>query len=432
MIGGDPKISEVVVSTKWRSSDAMMFPEHSGGSPLNMPFAILILVQACTATDPFIDATLFTPGIIETIITGVFVLLLTQGSIFVYTKTWRYGRAYTFESIWAEIFGQGSSWIVQILVLICYLSFVIFSATELLDYTGFLLLAIWPNAPSIFYNKYFLLYFVFGVFILPCTLAKDLSSFRYMSMISIFLLLVGLACLGVSVNRRVVDEGFDPDHQVTLFGGGWREFFVLMTGFNYIFFVHPMIPWVMKDLDRPTVSRCVTCVRIVCTIALVLNLTGCFLTYACFTEAGLWESVFLYLDPDAGEVIVGTMCSLLISLMSCVLYTFFCARTISTTILGTGEGHRIPDFAAGLTVLTLVCVMMFAGDMAINVESVMADMCFVFLEFGLPMTFYLWEFRLTRPIWSLIAIVVLIFAVGSGVISLYINIEDQINDGTLP
>jgi hypothetical protein len=421
MIGGEHVISEVVVAAKWRFGHSLMFPEIS--STISMSSAIILLIKACVSTDPFIDATSFSCGVIEIIIIGLVTLLFTQLSLFAFTKTWRYGTAYTFSQIWSCTLGPSTAWIPAFMAILAYVGFIDWGAVELLWYVGYLFPMCWPTAPTVIYESFVPLYLVFGILVLPCTLIKELCDFKYIGWACLFLQLLSITCVLMSVVRRLEITSFDPDGLITLFTSGWKVIFDSFYNFSTVIFVHPFLSLVIGHMERPTVSRCLFAIRIATTISFLLTMVGQFLSFCLFTDARRWTDIFYWLDPANPEVVVGLVSNMLISICSTGLLTNFAARTLSEAILGGEINNQIANFASGLVIVTFCCFMVFMRERDRDVMDVIACFCFILLEYAVPPLFYLFEFRLRRPSWSVLALIALVGGSTCGLISCGLTVE---------
>jgi hypothetical protein len=298
--------------------------------------------------------------------------------------------------------------------------------TELLQYVDFLFPKLWPSAPAMIYEKYLPLYLVFGLIILPCTFVRELSGFRIMAWACLFLELLSILCVLMSLVRRLEISSFDPDGAIKLFTSDWKVVFDAFFNFNTVLFVHPFIPFVMQDLERPTVSRCIASMRIATTISFVLCLLGQFLSFSLFTDAERFTDIFCTLDTNRGEVVVGLASNALISLCSTGMFAYFSARTLAGAILGDSVNDRVANFSAGLVIVSFCCFMMFMEDRHKDAIDAIANFCFILLEYAVPPLFYLYEFRFRRITWSILALTALIGGLGIGLIACGLTVEGTI------
>jgi hypothetical protein len=284
---------------------------------------------------------------------------------------------------------------------------------------------IWPNAPAMVYQKYFPLYLALGVIVLPFTLVSDLAGFRGMSWMCFFLEILSICCVLLALVRSIETSSFNPDGQITFFSSDWKVIFNSFINFNTVLFIHPFVPFVLKDLKSPTVSRCLQSMWTGTTVSFALCFVGQLLSFFLFTKAERFDDIFCFLPLDNPEVVIGVVSNAIISLCSSGMYTVMAARTISGAILGESVNSRIPNFMSGLVVVCFACFAMFMDDMYQEGIDVVASIAMVFLEYAFPPVFYLYEFRFSRPLWAVMAIVTLVVGFGPGIVACYLNVKDM-------
>jgi hypothetical protein len=427
MIGGDVRVSQFRVRQKKTEGSHVLFQTARRDRPSSLLSSIVLLVKAEVGTDPFLIAAGFRSGILSSLLICVMFLILTQLSAVLFVRTWVWGESYSYSEVWTYTFGSRFHWFPTMLIILAYLSWVVFGGWEMFHYVNMFLPVLWPGVPSILLNKWLLIYGISGCFVLPClVLISKLNGFRGMAWISLIAHVTGLFCVVGALIRSVGDEGFDPQGDLTLFGKHFGDYIEALGNYNTAFCIHPFIAPIIGEMEMPTIARCYKATWGTNIITGILNFGTGLCSYLLFKDITSYDPVFSYLNPRNGEVIVGIIAMYVVSICTTAFYTYYLAVIIASLTLKETAGQTKPVCLAGLVVVLTYAALNFIGDIVNDISVLVANIAFLLLAFVLPPVFYLVQFGFSSVKFAILALVILFIGVPVGILILYYAIRSLV------
>ena len=412
MIGGDVIIHEVKMKAANRHSSIILYHQDKQSKQLSFFSIYMLLCKAGIATDPFLVGEVFLSGTWTTLLYGILLVLITQLSFYLFVKSWIYGRAYSYDQVWKEVFGPTFSWVVMLLVIITYLSFVIWYQYELYYYVVYFCEGLWENVPSILTNQYFVSYVLTFVFIVPTLFVKKLSGFTVISIISNFCHIVAFLCLIIYFFRY---DHMDPVSSFPISNDPATNFNSIGVLHAALFF-HPVLAELVKDLENPTENRIMKLTWATTITSFVMHFFGGFFAYLVEPNND-GDVIFYYLDPHAPEVIIGQVATYIISIFSNIFYSHYLSRRIAELILPNSSEDIISCFMSGVTSILLAISLNFLSEIVTTVFDLIASIATILLVFLLPSVFYLQQYRFSNKMWGILSIILIIVGVPIGVLT---------------
>lgn len=456
MIGGDVLIADMKMRHSNKTGSSMLFcavdnskdqssnttkgqNDQIDDSSSRLPyFSILnLLIKACIASDPFLLGEVFRSGYVTCIIFAVLIFLLTELSFFTFVQSWIYGRAYSFNSIWAEVFGKKSCpWIMLVLVLLIYFSYVIWYQYEFYDYLAIFITQFWPEAPSIITNQYFLNYLVSGVIIIPTLFVKKLTNFYIMSYVSNFCLILGLICLIAHYIHYIQYEGISfkatvEESDLQTFPSSIYTAVETIGTINSALFFFPILPIAIADLDRPTRSRTMSLTWTVSALSVIIHFLGGFFAYLLNPESE-GDNIFFELSPyneDRSEIIypeiiIGQVATYLTSIFTTIFYTYYISRLLAELIFPQSTKSTVSVVFSGITLSLLAIGLNFLDEAVTSVADLIAGVLSCFLSYAVPPFLYFCQYRFSNKLLGISSLLLLIVGVIISILVLVCGILD--------
>jgi hypothetical protein len=408
MIGGDILLSEYLADQKWRSPDDQMFPVRSGGSIVSFITTVMLLSKGQIGTDPFLGAAAFHAGVGGTLFIALALMLITQLSMYVFSRCWQYGEAYSYREVWAITIGKSTQWIPTVLLIVPYCSFNFVGLWEIYFYPQVFLPKLWSTVPDILLNQWFLELLVTIAIVLPCCYVRRLADLWPVAYLSFFAVAAGMICLLLHLVRSIENYSFDPEHQFSWFSSDPLDLLDCASNYTGAFFLHPFLALILRDLHCPTVSRCMNVAWVANFICLLANYGAGLLGYLLFTDAEAYENIFNYLDYHHPEILIGTIAAYVITVCTTCFFSSYLTTVILELIVEHGEESHVARLMAALTQATCCMMATFAGDKLYEVMYLLEDFCCVMLLFVIPGVFYLLQFRFVKKQGALVAIFLII------------------------
>lgn len=453
MIGGDVLISDMKMKHSHSTSTTLLYyrADHSGLNA-HYPFAnhnidltekkrdffqiLNILIKASVATDPFLIGHIFKCGYVWNAILLVLFIGLTEFSFFILMQSWIYGRAYSYNAIFHELFGERSpSWIVLAIVIINYITLIIWNQSEIYLYAEQTIDLLWPNAPSILTNKWLLTYVLTAIFIVPPLLVKKISSFSYLSMIGNFFIIVAFVCLIVYFfhNLSVNDISFQTTVQekgLKTFKNNVFDVFNAIQTLNIAIFCHPILSVLVQDFYNPTRSRLMKLTWISSIISLVIHFFGGFFSY--LIDPDNEDNIFYEMETFNSnrskivypEVIVGQISVYIVSIITNIIYVHFTSRKVAEFILPSTAASSVSVFFCGLTVILFATAMNFIGDITIDIADLIGGITSIILTYVFPSIYYLYQYKFSNKVFGIISLILIILGIGISIVALVLGIID--------
>lgn len=451
MIGGDILISDMRMKHTHNSPKTLLYyrvDQPSSKSNFNFKnqngeianrkksfFQILnVLIKFSIATDPFLIGNIFKCGYFWNIILLLVFAGFTEFSFFILIESWIYGRAYAYNEIWRELFGPHSpSWIMLVIVIINYLTLIIWAQNELFSYVSWTIELLWTDYPSILTNKWFLTYVLSAVLILPTFFVKKLSNFSTLSIISNCFTLVALVCLifyffHYLINEEISFKATTEEKELKMFNSDIFNIFHTIQTLNLAIFCHPALSVLVPDLENPTRSRLMKLTWITSIISLAVHFFGAFFCYLINpeNEDNIFYEMEVFNEDETKiiypEVIIGQIAVYIVSVCSNIVFVHFTSHKIIEVILPKGSRSLVSHFFCGLTVTLFSSAMNFIGDLVIEIADLIGAITCVLLTYVFPSVFYFKQYKFSRKITGILSVILIIFGIALAITMLVLGI----------
>jgi hypothetical protein len=433
MIGGDVSLTQLRVAQLATPTGGSLFlsPPSQTHSKTSLCASIALLVKVGLATDPFIMVATLKTGIIQSIIAALFILFLTYGSVEVFIRSWGIGEAYTHSEIWRWVIDRGTGWIPSLFVALGYVAAISFCFWDVMDCVPAVLEWVWPEAPAIVSNQWFLQYLVCVISALPSLTGTGFRSFVWISWLGSFCEVVGLSCALMYFFRHMFDDGgFKASGEVVLFRLDFESVYCALRDFNICFFVHPAIPLVGAEMAEPTRERIVKLTWGTLVTVGLFSYVIPLISYLLFIEGEPESCFFLYLDPvGSPEVVVGTIAVFIIAICTIMIFAFITSHSV-VSIFGVGLDNprgQMVRMCGSLAAMLLAIGLNFAGDMIFLLFQELASLCYTLLSYFLPAIYFLVQFKVKALMWGILA--AFVFACG-GFLAI-LGIIETVNGATM-
>lgn len=457
MIGGDVIISEMRMKHTHNSPSTLLYyrvdqpttssnlifksnREELAGKKKSFFQILNILIKFSIATDPFLIGNIFKCGYMWNIILFLVFTGFTEFSFFILFESWIYGRAYAYNEIWRELFGPSSpSWIILVLVIINYLTLIVWAQNELYYYVSETVSLLWEDAPSILTNQWFLTYVLTAVLICPSFFVKKLSNFATLSMVSNFCLIIGLVCLIFYFFHYLIlnDISFATtaeENELKMFKNDVFNIFHTIQSLTLAIFCHPALSILVADLDNPTRSRLMKLTWIASITSLVVHFFGAFFSYLINPENddNIFYEMELYNENGSKiifpEVIIGQIAVYIVSVCSNIVYVHFTAIKVSEIFMPKGTHSTVSIFFCGLTITLFASAMNFIGDEAVDICDLIGGITCVLLTYVFPSLYYFCQYKFSRKVYGISSIIFIVFGCILAIAFLVIGIIEYNED----
>jgi len=391
--------------------NALMFKVKNDRTQISFFWAIVILLNAAVSTDPFYMGYAFQCGIIQAFVICLFVIVLTMTSFHLYIRSWVYEKRYSYKAIWASIYGQKTSFIPSMFILIAYFSIAVICTNEAyLD-----LIEIFESVssvrPAILDNKWIMVYLTTFAISLPFVFQKQASGFRYAAGLGKFGLVFSCGVLVYRAVIKIMSEGIDPSHKLTFWNNKWDLALDTFGLFNTVLFIHPMIQLVAQDLENPTESRTIKLTWSSTIVTAFICLITGYSSYFTHYDDNQGDNVLYYLPKKELLTILAKIGGFISNMILCAFYVWMLAREFCQ-LLHVGSENSIQTRAfSGILVLCFNAGMNFINPVVVEVFRLMGNLCFIMLAFVLPSLFYLKSYWFMSKSWSITAIILLVVAI---------------------
>jgi amino acid permease len=234
------------------------------------------------------------------------------------------------------------------------------------------------------------------------------------------------------------EDGYVATSEIVFFRPDFNSIYVGLREMSTAMFANPFLPLIANEMHKPSRKRVMkmTWVAIVPTAIFiyVVPLFG----YLLMIDVGEDLNFLLELDPtDSPEVVIGEIGTLLLSITSNVIFTYFVARSFMLFFngdrLGSGEERVNPPTVrifAGATGALLAISINFTNVVFETIVYEIASMGYSVISFVLPGVYYLMQFQFRVFKWGVMSSLILclgVFLCIMTVIGLAIELD---SDGT--
>lgn len=473
MIGGDIKIERYKFRARPHEMDFVLFPADKKYKEISLFSVIMLLSTICMGTGPFLMyENFFKCGVLETLLIILFIMVLAQLSIHVYTRCWFYGIAYDYQQIWMFVFKTKMFNIFPVFLnILAYLTYSCRFGLEISKNGSAFFNGIWPSCPSFLKNKYFLLYVVNFFTTFPSLFAKNIISLAWVAYIGNCAKLVVIICLIIMMVRCMREMGFNVvvnafgtiDAKlpflpyISLFSKDPSAFFGCVSTIMIAFFMHPMLNVIFSQMKNPTVFRCMKSTWLASSIFICvfygIGIVAYFLVQTHLQDAYETEKIFnetndisVYFERPFNlfyimnqfqitkftnrnvffnyrssriEAIIGQLSCYVVTVTSNIIYTYFIATQVSSIIIDRDEISQTSIIFSGVVVILFAIGVNNVDGRIIDVLDTISLISLIVLEFFLPSFCYLQLYRFTQPSWGVICIIILVIGIPIGLTCLY-------------
>jgi hypothetical protein len=428
MIGGSCRLSDLRIAALATDNRKHVFPADTAVTGrYSFATAWAIVCKAAIATDAFVIIHGVNAGLITAAISCVFIMLMTEASFYVFVRSWSFGDAYSYEEMWQLLFGPRFVIVPVLLNVMAYVMCTVAGFWEFSVYPPEIIYALWPDAPAIFENTWFLSYATAVIIMIPFLCTTRMGGFAFPAWLSVFALLVSMVCLMIHFVRTYSERSATISSQVVYFSSEFDSIWEIIDDLSLAFFAHPFISPVAREMVNPTRTRIFLMTWWMNGASAIVSCFVPMIGYLFFTGIPDEENIFSYLNPVAPEVLIGKIAVWIISVCSTMLYTFFVSQTIVQAIAGRSSGSfRLSNLMTGLAVcLFSVCMNLFDDVWNLALYQ-LGSIAFNILAFVLPPIYYLVQFRFRNIKWGAVSVVLLCLGVGLLALSVQAFVRDMI------
>jgi amino acid permease len=300
--------------------------------------------------------------------------------------------------------------------------------TDLLGLVPAILDLLWPDAPEILYNAWFLQYLPLVLMAIPMFWTDCLRDTAIYTWSGCFFILVALICCAVYFFRHAFQDGkFTETAQIVYFEGTFDSIYTAFRYFNVAIFGQSVLPGIAAEMDCPTRNRLMGMTWLGTLISGAISYVVPLIGYLLFLGGEAETYYLLYCDTTGSpEVVTGLISLVVLSITSNLFYTYLTAQVIMgffTSVdvneKGRDTAKRIPRVLAALTSNLLGIA---ANTAPLTLLLTLWEVVFISLSLManvLPAVYYLAQFRFQILSWALIAIVILVLGLSVEGIGLY-------------
>jgi amino acid permease len=417
MQGGDQRISDLRLNLIRSSGKGSLFPHRtlSHHELLSIGGAALLMTKAALACDPFNFAFVIGTGVVQIAIIGFLILLLVQASYAVLLRSWSVGEAYTIADIWRVVIHRGTAWIPVSLVVYSYFSCLIAEFWEITDGIGSIVGWLWPSAPAVITDYWFIQYIVMVLIVGSLLLTTRIRSYLGVSTFGLCCGLVGFGCAVVYFVRHMFNEnGYTATSEIVLFQPDFESIYTGIREMSAALFAHPFLPLIASEMRKPSRRRVMKMVWIAMITTAVFVYITPLIGYLLMADVPDGSNFFRELDPAGSpEVIIGQFGVLLLSVSSLVFFTFFVSNLFVAFFHGSrlGSSDEAPSNPAtrvftGLTLCLLAIAINFTTETVELIIYEVAAMAYSVISFILPGTYYLVQFGFRVFYWGVMSVLI--------------------------
>jgi hypothetical protein len=424
MIGGEIVIAEFLPEQKWRRSEDRMFPTSPGANSISLSTAVLLVIKSQVATDPFFFSDGFDAGALECLILGVILMLCTQFSMYLFSRSWQYGKAYSYGEVWSCTFGPRFAFLPTALLILLYVCFNMDGSWESNENTLFLMAEYWPDYPELFDNPWVIEMIVAAIFVLPCGLVGRFSDLVPIAYIGVFSVLAGVVCMAIALVRDIDELGFAAQNQLFLFGRDLPTAVGCAQAFNVVFFFHPFLTFIFRDLGEASISRCLKTCWFSNGLTFALMYLGGLMSFFMYKDNDLEDNCFEWMNLRRPEAAIGLGASMIAAACSLAYFCAYISRLCSTLVLGQGTTNVICIFVGVLVCVFCYMFLMFIEDKIYYTVYMLGDFCAILLVFVIPPAYYLAQFKGLNMTMAIGSVILIVAGVAFGGLLFWIALPD--------
>ena len=397
-------------------NDQLLIVDENSSPKISWFSAFSLLIHVSLSTNYLGFGVLFDGGIVQTILICLVPLVMIQISFHIFFRTWVFGSEFSYSGIWVLVFGPTFSFLPSLLIVIALLDFP-FNISSMVPKTlQTIIQSNLPSAPSFLSSKWFLIYAVNCVFVLPFLAARRFSTFRSVSFIGNLAFLTGLVAL---ILAAMLQHGRLEGTPLPTFGGSMDHAAALFSIINTAFFMHPVVAFVTQDMYNPTNGRTCGLVWTVCLVKLLLLIFIGLTSYYYYFGPGIGNAYFSDLmGQQYTETIVLRMALVIKELLTNGCYVWMIAYLVTTILVPTNES-QICVFLMGLAFLLFAISISFTSLQVRTIISMITSIAKVIVVQIIPPIYYLRLFKLKEPQWAFPAILLLVCGVIASAFILY-------------
>ena len=368
----------------------LIFP-HGGSTRSNASIVSVLVcfLVGCAALRLF-DFT--SAGVINVVVVGVAMLLLSQLSFSLFIRTWRYSRENDYTDLFKDAFNVNPIAISLLIIL---------SAISLTVYFTGKIISVWKSLFKPFVSKgnivmsdYLVGYILCGIFpIIACSIGSFIS-FVPLSYVANFCTLLAAVPLFIDFGKSLKIQGFDPTHQVKIATSDFWQTVDIITTFSMLFFVHPFIKFVAKFSVHKTQQSIENITWAANTINLVYNTVCIIIGYFNYMNKYPGKFYFDTMDPTSALAILAKVCTIInLTITNAGYYKLFTDQIAQ--MFHTTDTVLIVSIISNATVAVLSVGASIIGGIAATIIDLIGSMSFVIVTFIIPAIIYLRMYKLS-------------------------------------
>jgi hypothetical protein len=309
-------------------------------------------------------------------------------------------------------------------VIVAYMLFPLSRTNEFLTYVPDLLRRYWPDGPDVLSNRWLLQYVFIFISALPTLFTTRFGWFGPLCWVCFGCQITALVCLIVHLIRSQLF--LNSAQKVIWFGGDYKVIVGVISDYCIAFFAHTQVAPALQEMVDPSRRRTFRTTWFANGICWVLTFFAPLLGFFCNPDVPSGSSIFHAVrDQDAPEIVIGKVMMIVMAFIAAVYVIFFIGKSMSELIVPVATNFRIPNWISGLSVCLLTLGLGLFASVPKRIISEIEYQCFLVLAYFLPPIYY-WAQHGFREVWARVSIVVFIVGVGLSAWSLFVLVEDLI------
>ena len=343
-------------------------------------------------------------GVVNFVLVGVVLLLLSQLSFSLFIRTWRYSKENNYADIFRDAFDVNPI-VVSLLIIIA-------SVSMSVSYSGKIISA-WKSLfkpfvsdGNIVLNDYIIGYVLCGILPVVACSTGTFNIFFPLSYIANICAVLATVPLFIEFGKSVKSEGFDPTKQVKIVTGKFWLTIDVTKSFVTLFFAHFFIKFAAKFAVHKTQKSIEKITWAANTINTVYNLVCIIIGYFNYTNNFPGMFYFDAMDPKSALAMLAKISAIInLTIANAGYYKLFTDQVI--TIFSTSDTIPVVSIISNATVAVLSIGAAIMGGHAASVIDIAGSISFIIVIFIIPAVIYLRMYKLSC-LWGYTAIFLLV------------------------
>jgi len=409
MIGGDKLVIDALLDSR-QSDDRLLFKNDGSQKTFPMISIISLLLKVAITNDPYSMHAGFKSGIIFNACICLFVFFVTNISFHLFVKTWLYSTSYSYSLIWKLCYGAKTIIIPSLMIIFAYYSISSLCTVQFYEsFSSFSKIAFKTDF-SLSASKYVITIVISLVTVIPFILKESMFDLLLISNISNFLLIYSCSFVGYHFVVKVFRDGFDPTHKLVYWNPDHKAFLSSFGLFNTAFFIHPFISVFSQRLENATESRVKKLVWLTTLITGLLNFLTGFCGYVLFNDFSK-ETIIEYFPASNMFIDLAKIGMAVSNVFGNTAFSYYLAFQQCDLIYEKSVKSIPSRIISGVIVIAFNTFISSMPESTVSYFGLLGDICFVFLAFVFPSTFYLRVSGFKNMTMGIVAILIIIILV---------------------